>query len=83
MITSAYSIHFITISRILAPEEIHNHGDSLVIADGGASSPSRAYTSEEYLRITEEQLKASAAAQQQAQTSSPPESTEAQTNPQG
>lgn len=49
----------------------------------GVSSPSRAYTTEEYLKITEEQLKA-AAAQQQGQTSSPAETqTETQTNPQG
>lgn len=65
---------FIIISRILAPKEIHNHADWSVIADGGASSPSRAYTSEESLKITEEQLKASAAGQQQAQTSASPES---------
>lgn len=49
----------------------------------GVSSPSRAYTTEEYLKITEEQLKA-AAAQQQGQTSSPAEAqTETQTNVQG
>lgn len=54
----------------------------LYTADG-ASSPSRAYTTEEYLKITEEQLKASAA-QQQGQTPSPAESqSETQTNPQG
>ncbi|XP_057427049.1 sec-independent protein translocase protein TATB, chloroplastic isoform X1 [Lotus japonicus] len=34
----------------------------------GTQDPSRAYSSEEYLKITEEQLKASAAQQQQGQT---------------
>lgn len=49
----------------------------------GAPSPSRAYTSEEYLKITEEQLKA-AAAQNQGQTSTPVESQlEPQTPSQG
>ena len=40
------------------------------IADG-APSPNKAYSTEDYLKITEEQLKASAA-QQQTQISSPP-----------
>lgn len=38
----------------------------------GTPDPSRAYSSEEYLKITEEQLKA-AAAQQQVQTPPPKE----------
>ncbi|XP_008234198.1 PREDICTED: sec-independent protein translocase protein TATB, chloroplastic isoform X1 [Prunus mume] len=49
-------------------------GDAETTAEpNGAPSPSRAYTSEEYLKITEEQLKA-AAAQNQGQTSTPVES---------
>ncbi|XP_050385433.1 sec-independent protein translocase protein TATB, chloroplastic [Argentina anserina] len=49
-------------------------GDSKTMTDpNGAPSPNRAYTSEEYLKITEEQLKATAA-QNQGQTTSPVES---------
>ncbi|KAH7538078.1 sec-independent protein translocase protein TATB, chloroplastic [Ziziphus jujuba] len=59
-----------------SPTIASNDEASKITADpnGGASSPSRAYTSEESLKITEEQLKASAAGQQQAQTSASPES---------
>lgn len=48
----------------------------------GASSPKRAYTTEEYLTITEEQLKASAA-QQQGQIPSVEGNLETQSQPQG
>lgn len=49
-------------------------GDSKTTADpNGTTSPNRAYTTEDYLKITEEQLKASAA-QSQGQTSAPVES---------
>ncbi|XP_061364476.1 sec-independent protein translocase protein TATB, chloroplastic [Gastrolobium bilobum] len=47
---------------------------SQITADpNGTRDPSRAYSSEEYLKITEEQLKASAAQQQQGQTPPPKE----------
>lgn len=52
-----------------------------VYADG-APSPNRAYTTEEYLKITEEQLKATAA-QNQGQTTSPVESQPPSQAPQG
>ena len=48
----------------------------------GASSPKRAYTTEEYLKISEEQLKASAA-QQQGQIPSVEGNLETQSQPQG
>jgi hypothetical protein len=44
----------------------------------GAPSPNKLYTSEEYLKITEEQLKASAAKQQ----GQPPPPAESQLEPQ-
>ncbi|XP_057427050.1 sec-independent protein translocase protein TATB, chloroplastic isoform X2 [Lotus japonicus] len=40
----------------------------IAVDPDGTQDPSRAYSSEEYLKITEEQLKASAAQQQQGQT---------------
>ncbi|KAL6291536.1 hypothetical protein ACE6H2_009046 [Prunus campanulata] len=56
------------------PTSTATTGDAETTAEpNGALSPSRAYTSEEYLKITEEQLKA-AAAQNQGQTSTPVES---------
>ncbi|CAL9008717.1 unnamed protein product [Prunus brigantina] len=56
------------------PTSTATTGDAETTAKpNGAPSPSRAYTSEEYLKITEEQLKA-AAAQNQGQTSTPVES---------
>ncbi|KAI5347080.1 PREDICTED: sec-independent translocase [Prunus dulcis] len=56
------------------PTSTATTGDAETTAEpNGAPSPSRAYTSEEYLKITEEQLKA-AAAQNQGQTSTPVES---------
>ncbi|PQM36517.1 sec-independent protein translocase protein TATB chloroplastic [Prunus yedoensis var. nudiflora] len=56
------------------PTSTATTGDAETMAKpNGAPSPSRAYTSEEYLKITEEQLKA-AAAQNQGQTSTPVES---------
>lgn len=68
----------------LAPHEIVSVTlSNLELCADGAPSPSRAYTSEEYLKITEEQLKA-AAAQNQGQTSTPVESQlEPQTPSQG
>ncbi|CAB4271453.1 unnamed protein product [Prunus armeniaca] len=56
------------------PSSAATTGDAETTAEpNGAPSPSRAYTSEEYLKITEEQLKA-AAAQNQCPTSTPVES---------
>lgn len=49
-----------------------NHAIRHLTADG-TPSVNKAYTSEEYLKVTEEQLKASAS-QQQDQTASPAES---------
>ncbi|KAF3432956.1 hypothetical protein FNV43_RR24058 [Rhamnella rubrinervis] len=65
-----------------SPSSIATPEASKTTADPNGASPSRAYTTEDYLKITEEQLKASAA-QQQGQTPSPAESqSETQTNPQ-
>ncbi|PSS04380.1 Sec-independent protein translocase protein like [Actinidia chinensis var. chinensis] len=55
-----------------SPSSIASPEASQTVADpNGAPSPNRAYSTEDYLKITEEQLKASAA-QQQTQTSSTP-----------
>ncbi|XP_059435238.1 sec-independent protein translocase protein TATB, chloroplastic isoform X1 [Corylus avellana] len=57
--------------------------DSQTVVDpNGASSPNRAYTTEEYLKITEEQLKASAAQQQVQVPPSGEGELETQTQPQ-
>ncbi|KAI8006087.1 hypothetical protein LOK49_LG07G00366 [Camellia lanceoleosa] len=54
-----------TTSTTSTPSSIAISEDSQTVVDAnGASSPSRAYSSDEYLKITEEQLKASAAQQQ-------------------
>ncbi|XP_028053893.1 sec-independent protein translocase protein TATB, chloroplastic isoform X1 [Camellia sinensis] len=59
-----------TMSTTSTPSSIAISEDSQTVVDpNGASSPSRAYSSDEYLKITEEQLKASAA---QQQTETPP-----------
>lgn len=74
-----------TTSTTSTPSSIAISEDSETVVDpNGASSPSRAYSSDEYLKITEEQLKASAA---QQQTETPPlgksqVEVEAQTRPQ-
>ncbi|KAH7853220.1 hypothetical protein Vadar_000198 [Vaccinium darrowii] len=66
-----------TPSSIVSPED-----SKTVVDPNGAPSPTNAYSTEDYLKITEEQLKA-AAAQQQAQASPPGESQiEQQTRPQ-
>ncbi|KAI8564853.1 hypothetical protein RHMOL_Rhmol03G0214800 [Rhododendron molle] len=66
-----------TPSSILSPED-----SQTVVDPNGAPSPNKAYSTEDYLKITEDQLKA-AAAQQQAQTSPAGESkSELQTRPQ-
>ncbi|KAH7557668.1 hypothetical protein ACOSP7_027522 [Xanthoceras sorbifolium] len=66
-------------NNISTPPPVASPDDSKDVADpNGALSPNRAYTSDEYLKITEEQLKASAA-QQQAQ---PPQQEESQFEPQ-
>ncbi|GAU32378.1 hypothetical protein TSUD_44210 [Trifolium subterraneum] len=52
--------------------EITNNSQTAVDPNGNGD-PSRAYSSEDYLKITEEQLKAAAAAQQQVQTTPPKE----------
>ncbi|KAG5558624.1 hypothetical protein RHGRI_008537 [Rhododendron griersonianum] len=66
------------------PSSIFSPEDSQTVVDpNGAPSPNKAYSTEDYLKITEVQLKA-AAAQQQAQTSPAGESkSELQTRPQG
>lgn len=50
----------------------HEYDDYIYNNVDGKADPSRAYSSEDYLKITEEQLKA-AAAQQQEQTPPPEE----------
>ncbi|KAL6953650.1 hypothetical protein U1Q18_004608 [Sarracenia purpurea var. burkii] len=51
-------------STIATPSSVASPEDSQIVVDpNGAPSPNRAYTSEDYLKITEEQLKASAAQQ--------------------
>ncbi|XP_030537661.1 sec-independent protein translocase protein TATB, chloroplastic [Rhodamnia argentea] len=62
-----------TSSRISAsspPTVDHGKEQETLVDPNGASSPTRAYSSEEYLKITEEQLKASAAPQQRQTMSS-------------
>lgn len=44
------------------------------IDPNGSLSPSKAYSTEDYLKITEEQLKAASASQQQSESASPGES---------
>lgn len=57
-----------------SPSTVDRGKEQETVVDlNGAPSPTRAYSSEEYLKITEEQLKASAA-QQQGQTMSSEES---------
>ncbi|KAE9464862.1 hypothetical protein C3L33_03240, partial [Rhododendron williamsianum] len=65
------------------PSSIFSPEDSQTVVDpNGAPSPNKAYSTEDYLKITEVQLKA-AAAQQQAQTTPAGESkSELQTRPQ-
>ncbi|GFZ06458.1 bacterial sec-independent translocation protein mttA/Hcf106 [Actinidia rufa] len=59
-------------STTSSPSSIASPEASQTVADpNGAPSPNRAYSTEDYLKITEEQLKASAA-QQHTQTSSTP-----------
>lgn len=53
----------------------------LIITDG-ASPPNKAYTTEEYLKITEEQLKAAADREQEQIPSSGQGELESQTQPQ-
>ncbi|XP_004496540.1 sec-independent protein translocase protein TATB, chloroplastic [Cicer arietinum] len=49
------------------------NSSQIAVDPNGKQDPSRAYSTEDYLKITEEQLKASAAAQQQEQTPPPKE----------
>ncbi|XP_059629240.1 sec-independent protein translocase protein TATB, chloroplastic [Cornus florida] len=73
-----------TISTTSTPPAVTSSKDAEMVVDpNGTPSPNKAYSSEDYLKITEEQLKASAA-QQQNQTPPLGESqSESQSQPQG